>query len=344
LKLCFYIEIQGMTGEAMSKKKSVENDVYERYGLKWADFPTLITPSAHSDEAELFCAKQAMAVYGVYPNTPPDLDHDYVPSRNREAIEAGAFAVARMIEGPGDAPSPSFEGEQGYRQLVSDKAGVLMVWRNDHLVIAFRGTANWQDWIHNFATSRIAPDLIGFDEELELHKGFTGLAENIAPAVDEVIDEFIKMRSSAKLPPIITLCGHSLGGALALNFAARLCRWDGFHSRHVLNNYPIRIGATYTFGAPRIGKGRIWRYIRRPHYRLIVNGDPVPRTPPFCTDDYEAAYLEKPSKEANQPEGALSKILKAKLTILKKSFDFSAHDIENYIDAIQSKINTKVGS
>jgi pimeloyl-ACP methyl ester carboxylesterase len=327
----------------MSKNPSVENDVYERYGLKWADFPTLITPSAHSDEAELFCAKQSMAVYGVYPHLPHAPDHDYVPSRNREAMEAGTFAVARMIEGAGDVPAPSFEGEQGYRLVVSDRAGALLVWRNDHLVIAFRGTANWQDWIHNFAGDRIVQDLVGLNEELELHKGFTGLAVNIAPAVHELIGEFLKMRGSRKPPPILTLCGHSLGGALALNFAARMYPRADYRGWRELDEYPIRVGATYTFGAPRIGKGPVWRYIRRPHYRLIVHGDPVPRAPPFCTDDYEATYFEKPSSEAKQPKNTPLKILKAILARWKPSFDVSAHDIENYIDAIQLKIDAKSG-
>ena len=331
----------------MATNPQVENDVYDRYGVKWADFPSMITPSAHSDEAELFCAKQAMAVYGVYPNAPHAPQNDYIPSRNRGAIQARTFSVERMIEGGADLPTDSLEAEQGYRVILADKAGALMVWKQDNLVVSFRGTANWQDWIHNFASAGIRTDLAKVSDELELHKGFTGLAENLAPAVRELIIEFLKTRSRRAPTPTLTLCGHSLGGALALNFAARMQHWmerrhwDSWH--HLDHDTPLRMGATYTFGAPRIGKGQVWQYIRRPHYRLIIRGDPIPKTPPLCTDDYEAVYLEKPSVPPRQPKNTFKKI-KAALSTKLLPFDVNAHDIENYIEAIQQKIAAKSGT
>lgn len=326
----------------MAQDLTVANDVYERYGLKWADFPSLVTPSAHSDEAELFCAKQAMAVYAAYPNTPHAPSQDYIPSRQREAIAAQVFAIRRMIEGGGEAPPRSFEAEQGYRVVVSDRAGALLVWRHDHLVVAFRGTASWQDWIHNFTGTPITTDLVDLEDDVQLHKGFTGLAENITPAVKELVSEFSKIRGDRESPVTLTLCGHSLGGALALNFAMRLRReiddefwYDRFP------RYPVRLGATYTFGAPRIGRGSVWKFIRRPHYRLIVRDDPVPSTPPNFESDFQAAYLAKSSEKAKQPDGTVRKIIKGAWSKVKPGIDFSAHDIESYIDAIQEKINAK---
>lgn len=326
----------------MAQDPTVANDVYERYGLRWADFPSLVTPSAHSDEAELFCAKQSMAVYATYPNVPHAPSQDYIPSRQSEAIAARIFAVGRMIEGGGEAPARSFEDEQGYHVVVSDRAGALLVWKHDHLVIAFRGTANWQDWIHNFTGAAITTDLVDLEDNIRLHKGFTGLAENIAPAVKELIAEFSKRRGDRDPPPTLTLCGHSLGGALALNFAARLHRWiddDFWYDR--FGRYPIRLGATYTFGAPCIGKGRVWQVIHRPHYRLIVTGDPVPSTPPGFDSDFQAAYLAKPLENAKQPDGAFGKVVKGLWSKLQLNLDFGAHDIETYIDAIAEKIAAK---
>jgi pimeloyl-ACP methyl ester carboxylesterase len=329
----------------MEQDPIVANDVYQRYGLKWADFPSLATPSAHSDEAELFCAKQSMAVYAAYPNVPYAPAQDYIPSKQREAIAAGTFAVGRMIEGGGETPARSFDEEQGYRVVVSDRAAALLVWKHDHLVIAFRGTANWQDWIHNFTGAAITTDLVDLDDNIRLHKGFTGLAENIAPAVKELIAEFLRKRGDHDPSPTLTLCGHSLGGALALNFAARLRRWidHDFLYDH-FGRQPIRLGATYTFGAPRIAKGRVWQYIRRPHYRLIINGDPVPATPPGFDSDFEAAYLAKPLEKARQPNSKFGKIWKGIRLKLTPNLDFSAHDIETYIDAITEKIAAKTYS
>jgi len=145
----------------------------------------------------------------------------------------------------------------------------------------------------------------------------------------------------------LTLCGHSLGGAIALNFPALIRRyilhlypcWD---DRHFLVKR-IQPGATYTFGAPRIGKGRVWNYIHRPHYRLIVCGDWVPKLPPCLTDDYEATYLEEPSQSVTQPKDVPRKILKALCVKFRSKIPFrlSAHDIENYIEAIRQKMEAK---
>ncbi len=327
----------------MATASTVENDVYKRFGLDWAKFPALITPSAHSNDVELFCAKQSMAAYGVYPSAPYAPEHDYIPSQNREAIKSEKFSVGRMFGDETGSLPGSFEGEQGYRIVSSDRAGALLVWKSDHLIVAFRGTANWQDWIHNLNGETIRADLSEFNDKLTLHKGFIGLTENIAPAVEELIFEFLKMRGERGSAPILTFCGHSLGGTLALNFVARISHLRPFFRlsrRHHTNDAPFRIGATYTFGTPRIARGPVWQYIHRPHYRLILRGDPVPRTPPLLTDDYEATYLEKSSLPASQPESAFGKIRKAALSKLSPPFDLKAHDIECYIESIQRKIST----
>jgi pimeloyl-ACP methyl ester carboxylesterase len=169
------------------------------------------------------------------------------------------------------------------------------------------------------------------------------LAENIAPAIFEMMLEFSKAKNlSYQDPATITLCGHSLGGALALNFSSllwsRSLGYDSFHPEL----HQFRHGAIYTFGAPRIGKGRIWEFIRRPHYRLVVSGDPVPLSPPGFAADYEAAYLDKPANQAVQPTGSIQRLLKAKWIGSTLNIDISAHNIENYIEAIKKKIDAKM--
>lgn len=326
----------------------VANDVYERFCLRPTDFPSLATPCAHADEVELFCAKQSMAAYSVQPSLPFDQAHDFIPSRQRDEIKTRALSLSRLMTGwPDSGPESPLEQSQGYRAVASDRAGALLVWKGDHLVVAFRGTANWQDWIHNFSGRRVLPDFINERREIDLHKGFKGLAENIAPAVDELLAGYLGSRKSpSNLPPILTLCGHSLGGALALHYAARLAsdpilrcaiRWGQRGRAGAI----FRIGATYTFGAPRIGKGSVWEYISRPHYRLIVRGDPVPSTPPFCTDDFEGAYLDKPEDTPTQPVGTLGKIWKALKTKSRFGINLNSHDIESYVEAIEAKIAAK---
>ncbi|MGO8868495.1 MAG: lipase family protein [Alphaproteobacteria bacterium] len=328
----------------MVQHPQVANDVYQRYGLKWADFPHLITPSAHSDEAELFCARQSLAVYGVYPNTPHAPGRDYIPSRLREAIAARTFSVAAMIERGADLGGARFEAPQGFRTVVTDQAGALLVWEDKHLIIGFRGTANWQDWIHNLTKTPIAADTIEADSSYRLHKGFTGLASNLFPAVTELIEAFARARGGRGRDIHLTICGHSLGGALALNFAAQWRRdWESEY-RHwrLVDEHVPRLAGTYTFGTPRIGTGEIWRMIVRPHYRLIVRGDPVPMTPPNFASDFQATFLEKPSKAAVQPKGVMGMAKRALGSLAPRiGFDVEAHEIEGYIEAIERKIASK---
>lgn len=96
----------------------------------------------------------------------------------------------------------------------------------------------------------------------KVHRGFQ-------IAFLSVIDAII-----AALPSnaIVTICGHSLGGALATLIAQALQRLDW-----------ITVAAVYTFGSPRVGN---WSYAGHYNARLhdrtfrIVNArDPVPRVP-----------------------------------------------------------------
>jgi pimeloyl-ACP methyl ester carboxylesterase len=331
----------------LAKKPPATNAVYQRYALKWADFPEPPTPSAHSDEAELFCARQAYAAYWLPANAPFEPNQDYIPARSREAMVAQAIAVGDLIEGEA---SVSFEGERGYRTVVTDQASALLLWKERRLIIAFRGTANWQDWIHNFTQTTISlAGNIGSFRPYEFHKGFYGLAANLFPPVVELIGEFVRVRGGDGRDVQITLCGHSLGGALALNFAGL---WED-HLAHDWTWRPVshwgfepakapKLGAIYTFGSPCLGKGEIWQAIVRPHYRLIVRDDPVPKTPYGFTEDFQAAFLEKPGRSAKQPIGLAAILTRAAGAMIRSAgFDAKAHDIEGYIEAIEAKILAK---
>lgn len=320
----------------------IENDVYRRYGVSLADFPKLDVPSGHSDEAELFCAKAAWAAYSVYPTLPHDADKDRIPSRFADSFAAQSVVIEQAIDPEGGEAREDFESRRGYRTLAVDRAGALMIWDEDRLVLAFRGTANWQDWIHNFAGDAIAPPDRHGEKRYTLHKGFTGLAANLYPAVVQLLESYVESRSRVNGKPLdLIVCGHSLGGALALNFA-RQYHSDTWHDYrgmwHRSGVKNLRLVSSFTFGTPRIGKGVIWEAISRPHYRLVVRGDPVPKTPPMFDEDFEATYLEKYDKPAVQPEGAIGKIKRAFSARNLSPVDFSAHYIEAYIDAIAAKI------
>ena len=124
-------------------------------------------------------------------------------------------------------------------------------------VLAFRGTANKQDWAINLDAARIL--LPGYDG-VKVHRGFWN-------AFQEQRDEIaaaLALHVPADLGLYIT--GHSLGGALAQVASAVLERDN--------------LAACYTFGSPRVGTLRFDRRVKCPHYRLVNHWDLVPGVPP----------------------------------------------------------------
>jgi len=313
------------------------SSVYDRYRISWANLPTPPTPSSHSNEMELYCAKLSHAVYSLEQNARHDPAKDFVPSRTHREPDASTRDFYFWIDGADIPSSPQYESPEGIIPIIGDRASAVLVWRHNHLAIAFRGSSSWQDWIHNFNAKRVPPPTTFRQYDCQLHKGFYGLANNLFPSINEHIWRFVEARPTSRgrsgrqrnQDINITLCGHSLGGALAQLFS--VCR-----NEHHYGSSLIR--ATYTFGAPRIGKGEAFRLITRPHYRLIVRGDPVPQTPPLFTDDFEASFLDRQGRYS-EPGNTFGQIGKAvKTMLMKNSLDFGSHDIEEYIHSIEDKI------
>jgi hypothetical protein len=123
-------------------------------------------------------------------------------------------------------------------------------------VLAFRGTANWEDWKINLNAARIP--MPGF-EAVEVHRGFWAAFEDSAGEIRAAID--------ANVPSGLGLyiTGHSLGGALA-QIASVVLERDN-------------LAACYTFGSPRVASVNFDRCVKCPHYRLVNHWDLVPGVP-----------------------------------------------------------------
>lgn len=106
--------------------------------------------------------------------------------------------------------------------------------------VAFRGTE--ADEVKDIATDakfiRISRE--GLDPGASVHRGFKAALEQVYPLLLERLD---------LLPPgtAVFAAGHSLGGALAVDFGARLLEREEQLSR------PYKLRGVYTFGAPRVG-------------------------------------------------------------------------------------------
>lgn len=126
---------------------------------------------------------------------------------------------------------------------------------DDHVVIAFRGTQNLQNWLTNIQ--------FGMRKQggVFVHDGF-------AAAVDAVWDEMIGiLRDKRGSGKAVWVTGHSLGGALA--------NWTAFWLTG-----PNAAAAVHTFGQPRVGDLTFRNLYDVNHHRFVNNKDIVPTVPP----------------------------------------------------------------
>lgn len=121
-------------------------------------------------------------------------------------------------------------------------------------VIVFRGT---EPTSITDLKSDIKANLIKARGGGRVHSGFYKAYEKV--------DTFLKkdLQKAGDLPVYIT--GHSLGGALAL-----------VATRYIGND---SIGATYTFGGPRVADDAFFEKIKTPVYRVVNAADGVARIP-----------------------------------------------------------------
>lgn len=134
---------------------------------------------------------------------------------------------------------------------------------NDELLIlCFRGTKNFQDWLYNL---RVLPteDALG-----KVHRGFSiGLDQVWQAEVSPIIQEYAKGRT-------VWYTGHSLGAALATLAAARTS----------VELPEVAIKGIATFGQPRLASREFEEafdaIFADSFYRYVNNRDIVPRVPP----------------------------------------------------------------
>ena len=121
--------------------------------------------------------------------------------------------------------------------------GFLALSPTNELVASIRGTATIWEWIHDASFLMVSspiPGLMGFTEDgfTAIYRGLrTDKAVGSTPAVAA-----IKNHVTTGPAKSVTVCGHSLGGALAT-----LLTID------VAINTPCKSPASYTFASPRTG-------------------------------------------------------------------------------------------
>ncbi|TVL98713.1 MAG: hypothetical protein CV087_20755 [Candidatus Brocadia sp. WS118] len=153
-----------------------------------------------------------------------------------------------------------------------------IVFGNDKMVlIAFRGTNERADWWDNL-------NILPKRSPLGLvHRGFMKATELFWPDLPERLSVFCNKNQG------IWLSGHSLGGALAMLAATKLC----VEQKH-------EIAGIYTFGQPPVGGfsfcNRFEEKFSNRYFRFVNSVDIVSDTSLFRTHAGEVRYFDTSGK------------------------------------------------
>lgn len=138
----------------------------------------------------------------------------------------------------------------------------------DVVIIAIRGTSEMiPDLLRDFDALQVP-----FEEGSgKVHRGFYLAAQRASLFVTSYLRKFYQSQQ-------LIICGHSLGGAIALLLAQMLRVSD--------SRYPVQL---YTYGAPRAGDTTFTRSAADLlHHRIVSNDDLIPNLPlPWMNTRYE---------------------------------------------------------
>ncbi len=202
--------------------------------------------------------------------------------------------------------------------------GFLAVSAAGELVAVVRGTDTLLEWLHDAAFLMVPcpiPGSHGFTED-----GFTAVYKSlrIAPAkgglsARDSINSYLNTRVATK----VTVCGHSLGGALAT-----LLTLD------VGLNTSCRTPTAYTYASPRTGDhifAGSFNAAVPASFRIANRQDLVPKVPPILPVPYEhvnAQYELNPPLNAINPTIACQHHLTSYLWLMGQLTGSSAYPLD----------------
>jgi hypothetical protein len=140
---------------------------------------------------------------------------------------------------------------------------------NARLVVAFRGSEYFQDWLDDFDFSPTPYSPI--PGRGTVHQGFQIVYESVRESVRSTVEKLVKAGAGGLKEILIT--GHSLGGALS-----------GLAAPDLLNDIASKLAPiVYTWAEPRVGHPDYVRFFdTRVNicYRVVNLWDVVPHLPP----------------------------------------------------------------
>jgi len=235
-----------------------------RSGLRWLSMPTLLVPVV-----TVIATLVGTSVFAQEFES-PSVGFSMTSSRLMvRAVAAASHQQPNSVE-TGLRKIGFSQGHLIRCQGVHCAVGV----RDDVVVLAFRGSTTFDDWVTDLKFAQIGSRKTGLKGRV--HRGFWKALES---GWSDILVDLRRLMTDDRQ---LWITGHSLGGGLA-QLAALLAVRDG-----------LPVAGVYTYGAPRVGDDRLAReldgVLPNTLYRIVNPGDPVPHLAP--TDDAEKAFVQ----------------------------------------------------
>jgi|TARA_R110000822_G_scaffold259221_2_gene384357 triacylglycerol lipase len=174
-----------------------------------------------------------------------------------EAILKAEMAKIAYEDGPIAKKHFKDLGYTGHKFIDHDGAQAHCVWNKEEFVLCCRGTEPTE-------FNDLKADLNIWPDKAQVggwvHNGFQTEIDDIWEDIMAVVGKQLKNRK-------LSICGHSLGGAMATIAGSRL-----------MEHKPV----LYTFGSPRVGNSTFVKECADlEHYRFVNNNDLVTVIPPW---------------------------------------------------------------
>jgi Lipase (class 3) len=209
-------------------------------------------------------------------------------------------------------------------QIITPDLVILIINLRNVVYLSLRGTLlSYQRFAESLAD--IATDIniakaelvLGGDKVARLHRGFSG-------AVGECFDEVVKLLQYFHKAPLC-ITGHSLGGAMAAIFLARLSARP---------EYMERVLHTYTFGMPRYLAASPPVEIQKP-FNIVNKLDLVPTMPPSWLGFQDSSINITIAEDASGISVTDNAVLE-KSPSAAQLLSLSHHKIEMYLQRLRT--------
>ncbi|MCJ1321499.1 hypothetical protein MMC15_006844 [Xylographa vitiligo] len=138
--------------------------------------------------------------------------------------------------------------------------------KNRMVIVAFRGSDSWSNWVVNLEVIRVAT---GWCDNCNVHDGYWKSWHEIKDRIIPLLEKAVKEHPDYRI--IIT--GHSLGAAIATLAAAEI---------RMIGSHYMKFTELYSYGSPRIGNRALAAFLSmqsKLSYRITAGDDPIPRMP-----------------------------------------------------------------